>query len=84
MGASETPTFSASIQTIRKVHWDFPGGPVVRSLHFHCRGFGFNTWSGHYMPHASQHSQKKKKGALEARNDHLAWTYTSISLPTRC
>ena len=21
---------------------DFPGGPVVKTLHFHCRGHGFN------------------------------------------
>ena len=25
---------------------DFPGGPVVRTLHFHCQGPGFNPWSG--------------------------------------
>ena len=26
--------------------WDFPGGPVVKNLHSHCRGRGFNPWSG--------------------------------------
>ena len=25
---------------------DFPGGPVVKTLHFHCRGYGFDPWSG--------------------------------------
>ena len=25
---------------------DFPGGPVVKNLCFHCRGQGFNLWSG--------------------------------------
>ena len=25
---------------------EFSGGPVVRALHFHCRGHGFNPWSG--------------------------------------
>ena len=25
---------------------DFPGGPVIRTLHCHCRGHGFNPWSG--------------------------------------
>ena len=25
---------------------EFPGGPVVRTLHSHCRGPGFNPWSG--------------------------------------
>ena len=25
---------------------DFPGGPVVKTLCFHCRGHGFDPWSG--------------------------------------
>ena len=25
---------------------EFPGGPVVRTPHFHCRGHRFNPWSG--------------------------------------
>ena len=25
---------------------NFPGGPVVKILHFHCRGCGFDFWSG--------------------------------------
>ena len=27
---------------------DFPGGPVVKTLHFHCRGHRFDTWLGNY------------------------------------
>ena len=23
---------------------EFPGGPVVRTAHFHCRGHEFNPW----------------------------------------
>ena len=26
--------------------WDFPGGPVVKTPRFHCRGRGFDPWSG--------------------------------------
>ena len=26
--------------------WDFPGGPVVRTSRFHCRGHGFDPWLG--------------------------------------
>ena len=26
--------------------WDFPGGPVVKTLCFQCRGHGFDPWSG--------------------------------------
>ena len=25
---------------------EFPGGPVVKTLRFHCRGPGFGPWSG--------------------------------------
>ena len=25
---------------------DFPGGPVIRAPCFHCRGHGFDPWSG--------------------------------------
>ena len=25
---------------------DFSGGPVVRTPSFHCRGHGFDPWSG--------------------------------------
>ena len=25
---------------------EFPGGPVVRALRFHCRGHGFDPWLG--------------------------------------
>ena len=26
--------------------WDFPGGPVVRTPHCHCRAYQFDSWSG--------------------------------------
>ena len=31
------------------IDWDFPGGSVVKTLRFqcfHCRGRGFDPWSG--------------------------------------
>ena len=24
--------------------WDLPGGPVAKTLHFHCREHGFDPW----------------------------------------
>ena len=27
---------------------DFPCGPVIKALCFHCRGNGFAPWSGNY------------------------------------
>ena len=38
---------------------EFPGGPVVRTLCFHCRGHGFDPWTK--IPHAPWHGQEKKK-----------------------
>ena len=29
-----------------KYNRDFSGGPVIKTLCFHCRGDGFNPWSG--------------------------------------
>ena len=29
-----------------KTYSDFPGSPVVKTLHFHCRKHGFDPWSG--------------------------------------
>ena len=29
---------------------DFPGCPVVKALNFHCRGCGFEPWSGNKYP----------------------------------
>ena len=33
-------------QIQKRMRGDFPGGPVVKTLHFHCRGLGFDPWSG--------------------------------------
>ena len=37
----------------KKHQGDFPGGPVVKTLHSQCRGPGFNPWSGNQIPHAA-------------------------------
>ena len=39
---------------------DFPGGPVVRTLHFQCRGHIFNPWLGD-LPISCCVAKKKKK-----------------------
>ena len=30
----------------KKTLWDFPDGPVAKTLHSQCRGPRFNPWSG--------------------------------------
>ena len=42
-----------------KVWGDFPGGPVVKTLHFHFRRHGFDPWSGKFC------LQSKKKKSLQ-------------------
>ena len=43
-------------------HWDFPGGPVVGTLFFHCRGTGsIPGWETRILQRAAWCSQKKKK-----------------------
>jgi len=41
---------------------DFPGSPEVKTLCSHCRGYGFDSWSGNEIPHAMKcglpHPQK--------------------------
>ena len=40
---------------------DFPGGPVVKSQHFHYRGRGLDPWSGKFcMLHGAAKKKKKK------------------------
>ena len=41
---------------------DFPGGPVVKTLHFHCRGHGSNPLVGELRSHMPSGVTKKKKG----------------------
>ena len=36
---------------------DCPGGPVVKTPRFHCRGHGFDPWLGTKIPHAVQRGQ---------------------------
>ena len=54
---------------------DFPGGPVVKTPRFHCRGLGFNQGSWilslvrelrSHMPGSEAKKKKKKNGNLKA------------------
>ena len=37
---------AAAAQHLKRASWDFPGCPVVKTLHFHCRGRVVNPWLG--------------------------------------
>ena len=47
---SQTPlsnyTYTHTICIFKMLLGDFPGGPVVKTLSFHCRGCEFNPWLG--------------------------------------
>jgi len=56
------------IRTTRGFYWDFPGGPVVKTLHFHCRGHRFGPLfpgQGTKIPLASWHKKKKRGFSLK-------------------
>ena len=44
--------------------WDFPGGPVVKTLCFQCRGLGSIPGRGTEDPHTVQHGGKKESVEL--------------------
>ena len=49
---------------------DFPGGPVVKTPHFQCKGMGSISGQGTKIPHAmwqGQSIKKKKKSYLKRR-----------------
>ena len=47
---------------IKKSHGkDFPGGPMVKTLYFQCKGNEFNPWLGTKTP-SSQVEKEKTEG----------------------
>ena len=44
--------------------WEFPGGLVVGILGSHCRGPGFNPWSGNRDPASCVARPKRKKNKV--------------------
>ena len=47
---------------IEKLVRDFPSGPVVKSLHFHCSGWVFKPWLRKFhMPKGTVKKKKKRK-----------------------
>ena len=65
-------------QKTKNKPWDFPGGPVVKTLCFHCRES--RVWSlacqGIKIPHAKRWGQKKKEKDTSLGNqkqDILKW-----------
>ena len=58
--------------------WDFPGGPVVKTPHFPCRGLRFNH-QGTKILHASRHGQKNRRRKKKESTRYRSWE-TVLSL----
>ena len=63
-----------SVKTLFKLlHWEFPGGPVVRTLRFHCRGHRFQAaWCGQTK------TNKQKNPALRESRPNFNMTSSSL------
>ena len=66
---------------------DFPGGPVVKTQHFHCRGVGFDPLLGElrsHMPHstASHHPVKKGLEVQKNRETEVGYWFSCSILTT--
>ena len=48
--------------SVKRPQRDFPGGAVVKNLHFHCKGHRLDPWSGSYDPTCSMVWAKKRWG----------------------
>ena len=43
----------STMSTFTLYNWELPGGLVVTTLPFYCRGHRFNSWSGNKIPHVA-------------------------------
>ena len=64
-----------------KLSRDFPGGPVAKTLGFHCRGPRFDPWSGNSDPACCMAQQGKKKKISVIHQDGKL-LYEVFYLPT--
>ena len=71
---TETGQQQASFCSVsQKVHpQKCPGDPVVKNLHFHCRGYRFDPWSENQdlTCHRAWPKKKKREATLHARDSH--------------
>ena len=65
--------------TLKCLFQDFPGSPVVKTPCFPCRRHRFMPGWGIKIPHAGQHSQKKKKKKVFFNKSFQCWCKTISS-----
>ena len=59
--------------------WDFPGGAVVKTLCFWCKGLGFDSWLGAKIQYALQDSRKEKKKRKKTMESHIYALLNAVS-----
>lgn len=64
----------AIIRYVKSHIWDWPGGPVVRTLGVHCKGRGFSAGQVVKSPPAAQCDQKKKR-----KKSSITLSYISLT-----
>ena len=58
------------MRQIRNCNWgEFPGSPVVKTPRFHCRGRGFDLWSGK-DPESFEAWAKQTKKTNKTKKNH--------------
>ena len=62
----------SSDMVFKVTSWDFPGGPEIKTLHFHCRRCGFDPWVGK-IPWRREHGNPLHYSCLENTMDRGAW-----------
>ena len=50
---------------------DFPGSSVVRTLHFYCRGYGFNLWLRNGNSTSCKVWKKTKQNRIVTKSNNL-------------
>ena len=78
MSSANSESFTSSERIFKnKCIRDFPGGPVVRTLHFHCQDLGLLPGWGTRIPHASKYDQKKKvSNKMESETAAMNFLYS--------
>ena len=57
---------------------DFPGGPVVKTTHFQCRGQVCNPWLGNLVARPKENTQKSKKKKTKKHHTHKKTTCWAV------
>ena len=94
---SKFPPIKKYIKTFKNkvLFWDFPGGPVAKTLHYQCRRPQFDSYSGNKIPHPTtkcsypaaetQHSQiNNNKYSEKKKRSVFTHACVNAKLPQSC